>query len=170
MLSNEYAKDIKELSDKVENAELNNIVEVEEFFRAYMKLIWDYKMIGMIYNYYDDNVVIHCENGKELVGVEAFVKDTSALLAAFPDAKLIIEDVIVVGNVDDGYQLFSRRYVDGTNLGASKYGPPTGKKLGKVCLNLSMIIIKKIDNKWKIIDERCMHSARWIRKACTMDN
>ena len=170
MLSYKYSDDIKELTNIVDNAELNQTSDVEVFMKAYLKLIWDYKMVGKISDYYVNDILVYRENGDDLKGVKALIQDTFAMLAAFPDMKIIVEDVIVVPTEDEkGFEVFSRRYLTGTNSGFSKYGPPTGKKLGKVCLNLSMLTIRKVNGKWKIVDERCMHSINWIKKTLTTD-
>jgi len=171
MLSYKCSDDIKELAEIVENGEFNQTSDVEVFMKAYLKLIWDYKMVGKILDYYVDDILVYRENGDNLKGVKALVQDTFAMLAAFPDMKLIVEDVIVVPTEDEeGYEVFSRRYLTGTNTGFSKYGPPTGKKLGNVCLNLSMLTFRKVNGQWKIVDERCMHSVNWIKKTLTADS
>lgn len=168
MLSDRYSDDIKDLLKIVDTTELNQTSDVEVFMKAFLKLVWDYKMVGKILDYYVKDILVYRENGDDLKGVKALVQDTFAMLAAFPDMKIIVEDLIVVRTEDEkGYEVFSRRYLKGTNTGFSQYGPPTGKNLGNVCLNLSMLTLREVDGQWKIVNEKCMHSVNWIKKTLT---
>jgi predicted ester cyclase len=155
---------IEELSEAIEAIELKNVKEVEAFVRNYTTLIWDYKMIGKIYDYYQPDIEVIREDRILIKGVDKVVEDVTILLAAFPDMKVDIENVIVSGNQEEGYKIFRRMRYKGTNKGYSRFGPPTGKSLGNNCLALSMFYLKKIDGAWKITSEMDMRSTEWIEE------
>ncbi|MGE7609806.1 ester cyclase [Peribacillus frigoritolerans] len=167
MLTNTLADEIKEHLKKVENIVLKGKPEVVEFVRSYTALIYDYKMVGLIYDYYKENVEVLQENRLRLRGIDALVHDKQVLLAAFPNLKTKIENVIVSGDEEEGYKVFRRMRYEGTNTGYSPYGPPTGKELGNECLGLSMFYLNKVDGKWKITFEMDMKSAEWMKEVMT---
>jgi predicted ester cyclase len=155
---------IDELTQAIEAVELKNVKEVEAFVRNYAALIWDYKMIGKIYDYYQPDIEVIRENRVLIKGVEQYVEDVTKLLAAFPDMKVDVENVIVSGSPEEGFKVFRRMRYKGTNKGYSQFGPPTGKSLGNGCLGLTMFYLKKIDGAWKITSEMDMRSAEWIEE------
>lgn len=170
MLANINADKIRDLSKKIENVELNERTDVIEFVKNYTMLTYDYQMVGLIYDYYKEDVEVLKENRIRLKGLDQLVHDRQVLLAAFPNIKTKIENVIVSGNVEEGYKVFRRMKYEGTNTGYSPYGPPTGKRLGNACLGLSMFYLNKIDGKWKITYEMDMRSEEWMGKIMTKDD
>jgi predicted ester cyclase len=155
---------IDELTQAIEAVELDNVKEVEAFVRNYTTLIWDFKMIGKIYDYYLPDIEVIREDRILIQGVDQVIEDVTKLLAAFPDMRVDIENVIVSGTQEDGYKVFRRMRYKGTNKGYSQFGPPTGKSLGNNCLALSMFYLKKIDGTWKITNEMDMRSTEWIEE------
>lgn len=158
MNSDIHADRIKELTTLLKNNSMKNRDEVESFIRNFKSLVYDYKMIGLLYDFYMEEIEILRENRKMLYGLYALVKDTTELLSAFPDMSIELENIIINGNEKDGYKAFCRARYRGTNLGPSPYGLATGKSLGNSCMELSLINLKKIKGQWKIIDEMTMTS------------
>ena len=158
MLTDMHADKIKELTATLKSINMKNRDEAELFIRTFKSLVYDYKMIGLLYDYYTENICIIQENRDTLKGIDALIKDTTELLAAFPDMTVNMESIIIKGSEKEGYKAFCRTRYLGTNLGFSPYGPPTGKSLGEGCMGLAMFSMKKIDGKWKIYDEMNMIS------------
>jgi len=169
MLADINADKIKALSEAVKNIDLKDKSDVKEFVKNYTALIYDHQMIGLIYDYYQENVEILKEDRIRLKGIEAVVQDKQELLAAFPDLKVKIENIIVSGDAENGYKIFRRMRYEGTNSGYTKYGPPTGKSLGNACLGLSMFYMDKKSGQWQITHEMDMRSIEWMEKAMTND-
>lgn len=169
MLADICADKIKELLQAIKNIDLKEKSDVKQFVRDYTTLIYDYQMVGLIYDYYKEDVEVLKENRVRLKGVEAVVKDRQVLLAAFPDLKTKIENIIVSGNAQDGWKIFRRMRYKGTNNGYSEFGPPTGKKMGNNCLGLSMFYMRKLNNRWKITHEMDMRSAEWMQEIMAND-
>lgn len=167
MLTDIMADKIRDLSNKLENVELENRDDVKEFVKNYTTLIYDYQMVGLIYDYYTDDIEVLKENRIRLRGIQELVHDRQVLLAAFPDLKTKIENVIVSGDAEEGYKVFRRMRYEGTNTGHTPYGPPTGRKLGNDCLGLSMFYLNKVNGKWKITHEMDMRSAELMKDVMT---
>lgn len=68
----------------VDHCKFETPEQVTELFEAYTHLIWKYKQVGRIYDFYYDGMMIHREGNNDLIGVDQVVKDTLACLAAFP--------------------------------------------------------------------------------------
>jgi hypothetical protein len=147
-------EEAKKLNEIVDCPDFKTPSDVERFFIAYTQLIWDYKMVGTIYDYYHDDIVIHVENGKDIVGVEAVVKDTIIRMNAMPDLKIKFIDIFAEGNEENGYKFIQVTYHEGTSLGHSQFGPPTGEKLNENnFMNMCECLVKKINGKWKVVEE-----------------
>ena len=157
---------LNELIQRVENAVLETPEDVKQFYCDWMEVVWNYRVPGLLFDFYQPNIMVYREDGNNNHGVRDIVREVTELEAAFPDIKIRIGAMVCVGNKDDGFQLFARRYFNGTNLGYSKYGAPTGGKLeGDKCMSLDMMTLEKINGKWKIVKEYTMMSARTIRVA-----
>ena len=154
MLLEKRKEEVEKLRAIVDHPELKTPSDVEKFFIAYTKLIWDYKMVGRIYDYYCDDTVIHVENGKDIVGIEAIIEHTLERINAFPDMKIEFIDIFADGNERDGYKFIQITYYEGTNTGPSSFGPPTGKKVNaENMMNMCECLVKNINGTWKIVEE-----------------
>lgn len=85
-------------------------------------------MIGRIYDFYDVNVEYHKQNKVIFSSIEDVVRSVADLLAAFPNLRTNIENVIVYKVTDDFYKVSKRLHYWGNNYGPSKYGPPHRKE------------------------------------------
>lgn len=165
--TNLIADEIKRLNGLVDHAEFHSNDDVREFFANLTKLIYDYKMIGKIYDFYAENVEYHKQNKMLFNGVEDVVKDVAQFEAAFPNLSTNIENIIVYKENEDFYKVSKRLHYWGNNYGASKYGPPTGKSLADNCLSMSLIHFKRIEGQWKITFEINNDSEAWLREVQT---
>lgn len=149
----------------VTNADIDEATIVE-YFRLYTLLIYNYKWVGSIYDIYAGDVVVRREDGLMLSGAAEVRADVMQLLAAFPDLELSFTDIFTV-KTDDGFKLWRHFNLDGTNLGYSKYGPPTGRQLeGKKALGLAMSTVQYKDGKWRIQYENMSLAGAWIYSVC----
>lgn len=163
-----YYDEMKALERRIAEITITDASSVAEYFSCYTQLIYNYKWLGSIYDIYDANAFILRGNGGKLNGAAEMVKDTTELLAAFPDLKLSMADIFAVP-CDKGYKLYRRFYLDGTNLGYSRYGAPTGKSLeGKKAICQSMSTVEKIGDEWYITYEYTMYADEWMRSVCTL--
>ncbi len=154
MLPETRADEFNRLRTIVENPDFQTAADVERFFIAYTKYIWDYKMVGLIYDHYTDETVIHGENGVDIAGIGPVVFHTLERLLTMPDMKITFIGIWADKVSDDEYKFVQITHPEGTFTGPSRYGPPTGKKLGyDNIMNMCECLVKKIDGKWKIVEE-----------------
>lgn len=154
MLPSTRAEEVRELKAIVENPDFKTAEDVERFFVAYTKYIWDHKMVGLIYDHYTDQTVIHGENGVDIAGIGPVVSHTVERLYTVPDIKVNFIGIWADKVSDDEYKFIQITHPEGTFTGPSQYGPPTGKKLGyDNVMNMCECSVKKVDGTWKIVEE-----------------
>lgn len=165
--SDQLYEEMKELERRIQGMDPVDATSVAEYFKAYTLLIYNYKWLGSLYDIYDANAFILRGNGGKLNGAAEMVRDATELLAAFPDLTLSMADCFAVP-CDRGYKLYRRFYLDGTNLGCSRYGAPTGRGLeGKKAMCQIMSTLEMCGGEWKITYEYAMYADEWIREVCT---
>lgn len=90
--------------------------------------IWEEKGVGVIYDTYGNECIVHSGDGVSS-GVSGVIKNTLATLHAFPDRRLIAEDIVWSQDSADTFFSSHRILSTATNLGDSNFGPATGKKI-----------------------------------------
>jgi predicted ester cyclase len=106
----------------------NEYLDFVDYILKITHRIWEEKGIGIIYQTYHNNVVMH-SGTSSIKGVNEVVSGTLQTLHAFPDRKLVGENVIWSGNDKEGFLSSHRIASNATNLGESSFGPATGKKV-----------------------------------------
>lgn len=162
-----YADEIKRLTAEVDSAEFQTNDDVRDFIYNLTKLVYDYKMIGKIYDFYIKDVEYHKQNKVLFRDVEDVVRDVAAFEAAFPNLKTNIESIIVYKENDDFYKVSKRLHYWGNNYGIGKFGVATGKSLANNCMSMSIIHLKRISGQWKITFEINNDSELWLEEVQT---
>lgn len=156
---------VQETLDALADVQLECAADVKKFYCTWMDAVWNYQCPSMLFDFYKTDICVYRENGHDCKGIFAIVKEVAALQAAFPDMKVRVAAMVVTGDPENGFQLWARSYFNGTNLGYSQFGAPTGKKLeGDLCMNLDMLKLEKVDGKWKVVEESLMRSERILRE------
>lgn len=124
---------------------------VDYIIRATYK-IWENKGIGLIYDHYQHNVVIHTSDGMTY-GRDKVIADSLKTMAAFPDVRLYADDVIWSGNDVDGFHSSHRVTWVAHNTGYSIYGPPTGRKVIRQGIAHCYVKDNRIIEEWITRDE-----------------
>ncbi len=123
---NEFSKSTKRIQSMEGFAkEYRDIID---YIMSITHKIWEEKGIGVIYETYHNDVVMHT-GVNSIQGVNEVVSGTLQTLHAFPDRKLYGENVIWSGNDKEGFLSSHRIVSNTTNLGDSSFGPATGKKV-----------------------------------------
>ena len=96
--------------------------------------IWEDKDVEAIRDYYADTPTVSLPTPTRspsgvIYGAEPVIKATYATLKMFPDRQLLAEDVIWIGNDEEGYLSSHRILSRATHLHDGPYGKATGKKL-----------------------------------------
>lgn len=114
--------------------------------------IWEEKGVGLIYTHYQHNIPIWTTDGLTY-GREAVVEGTLKTLAAFPDVRLIGDEVIWSGDDEEGFHTSHRITWIAHNTGHSLYGPPTGKRVVRTGIANCLVKENRIVEEWIARDE-----------------
>ena len=90
--------------------------------------IWEEKGIGVIYETYHNDCVVHF-GSSTFQGLNPVISGTLQALHAFPDRRLIAENVVWSEDSDQTFYSSHRIHSTATNMGDSSFGPATGKAL-----------------------------------------
>ena len=114
--------------------------------------IWDQKNIGLIYRYYTPSTVVHTSDG-DTFGRDAVIENSIIKMAAFPDIRELIDDVVWTGNDQDGYRTSMRWTWTARNTGHSVYGPPTGRRVTVSGIANCVIRGENVVEEWVVYNE-----------------
>jgi predicted ester cyclase len=114
--------------------------------------IWEEKAIGKLYDYYTNTVQIHTSDGT-IHGRDAVLAGTIGTLAAYPDRRLIGDEVIWGGDDQVGFYSSHRITHKGTNRGWSLYGAPTGRTINYRAIADCLCRRNMVIEEWLIRDE-----------------
>jgi predicted ester cyclase len=117
--------------------------------------IWEEKEVGYNYDTYQHNCIVHGSMGTAH-GREGVVAATLEWLAAFPERRVYADDVIWSGNEDEGFHTSHLVTSVGYNLGYTRYGPPTGKKVLVRAIANCLARDNLIFEEWLLRDEICL--------------
>jgi predicted ester cyclase len=117
--------------------------------------IWEEGQIDLIHQYYGAETTVFALDGITR-GAGQMVDGTRAMLEAFPDRLLLGDDVIWSGNRADGYYSSHRITSPMTNMGASRYGPATGKKVQIMTIADCVVEEGVITREWLIRDNHAL--------------
>jgi predicted ester cyclase len=108
-------------------------VNIVDYIVRITHRIWEEKDVGYIYDTYSHDSNVWDDYGLQY-GRDRIVADTLHTTNAFPDIRLIADEVIWAGDEDAGFHTSHRTVILGTNTGYSKYGAPTGKPVRLWCI------------------------------------
>lgn len=122
--------DYEKMEHKVQNmpgfdSQYKNFVH---YIIAITHQIWEERGIGIIYETYHSDITMHL-GSYNLEGLNDVIGNTLQTLFAFPDRRLIGENVVWSHEEENGFYSSHRIVSTATNLGASGFGPATGKRV-----------------------------------------
>lgn len=128
--------------------------QYRDFVDYIMKIthqIWEEKGIGVIYDTYHNNITMHL-GSSNLVGIKDVISNTLQTLHAFPDRRLIGQNVIWSGFGREGFLSSHRVLSTATNLGDSNFGPATGRKINFRTVIDCAVTNNRIHEEWLVRD------------------
>lgn len=108
-------------------------VNIVDYIVRITHRIWEEKDIGYIYDTYSHDCTVWDDLGLQY-GRDKIVADTVHTNGAFPDIRLVADEVVWAGNENIGFHTSHRTKILGTNTGFSRFGPPTGKRIQLWCM------------------------------------
>lgn len=161
--------DIWRMEPIVTSPSLESAEDVRTFIRCLTTLIYDYKMVGLIYQLYDENVEYHKQSGIRLFSPDEIARQITDFTAAFPNLHAEIDNIIVYRESEVSWKVFRRIRFQGNNTAPTSFGPATGKSLGDRCFNLTMLYLRQVQGQWKIVFEANSDSESLLHRVQTAD-
>lgn len=90
--------------------------------------IWEDRDVEYIRRTYSDDSLVFDDYGLQ-TGAEKIVADTYHTTGAFSDIVLLADEIVWAGDDEVGFHTSHRTIIRGTNDGASRYGPATGRSV-----------------------------------------
>jgi predicted ester cyclase len=126
--------------------------DLDHYIRVITDRIWEGRRIEDIRRYYSDDCAVETPSSVS-VGVQPVIDGTRATLLAFPDRRLLAEDVIVSGDARGGYLSSHRIFSPMTHAGAGAFGPATGRPVHARTIADCVCINNRIVHEWLVRDQ-----------------
>ncbi len=129
----------------------DQFTDIVDYIVRITNQIWPERQVGRIYDTYDANCVVYSATGT-VHSVEEVVAATTATINAAPDGESHHLNVAWSGNEDDGFYTSHLGFSLSTNLGASAYGPATGRRIGRFFIADCVSQANLIHTEWLMRD------------------
>ena len=132
--------------------------DLDQYIRVITDRIWEGRRLDDIRRYYGDDCAVETPSSVS-IGIEPVIEGTRKTLMAFPDRRLLAEDVIISGDDEQGYLSSHRIFSPMTHAGPGAFGAPTGRPIHVrtvadcVCLN------NRIIHEWLVRDQAAIARA-----------
>ena len=108
-------------------------VNVVDYIVRITHRIWEEKDVGAIYDTYSHDCAVWDDFGLSM-GRDRVVEHTIGSLAAFPDMRILAEEVIWAGDARVGLHASHRSHIAGVNSGFTRFAAPTGRRIQICCI------------------------------------
>jgi predicted ester cyclase len=107
-----------------------DFTDIVDYIVRITEQIWVDRAIGRIYDYYDHACTVYTQEGV-VRSVEEVIAGTVTTLNAYPDGETHHLNVAWSGDETRGFYTSHLGLARSTNLGATFYGPATGKRIAR---------------------------------------
>ena len=121
------------------------------FIIGITKEIWEDRQISLLETCYAKDIIVRSAGGIKQ-GCAAVLDDTLGKMAAFPDLKILAEDVIWSGSETQHYLSSHRSVITGTQTGDSVYGRASGQRYTARCIADCAVTDGVFDDEWLVFD------------------
>jgi len=129
--------------------------DIVEYILRITYRIWEGNCPDLVLRYYRDDCVIHTLAGP-IVGARRVAENTRATLAAFPDRRLLGDDVVWSDEGPAGFYTSHRITSPMTHTGPGHWGPPTGRAARVRTIADCLVRENRIYEEWLMRDGLAM--------------
>ncbi len=126
--------------------------DLEHYIGVITARIWEGRRIDDIHRYYSAGCAVETP-GSVSIGVAPVIAGTLATLRAFPDRRLLAEDVIVSGDASQGLLSSHRIFSPMTHAGPGDFGAPTGRAVYARTIADCVCLNNRIVHEWLVRDQ-----------------
>ena len=129
----------------------DDFTDIVDYIVRITEQIWVERAVGRIYDTYDANCTVYTTSGV-VRSVEEVIASTTMGIHAGPDGESHHLNVAWSGDEDEGFYTSHLGFARSTNIGASPYGPATGKRLGRFFVADCVSRANLIHTEWLVRD------------------
>ncbi len=126
--------------------------DLDHYIRVITDRIWEGRRMDDIRRYYGERCAVETPSGVS-IGIQPVIDGTRATLVAFPDRRLLAEDVIVSGDDANGFLSSHRIFSPMTHAGPGVFGPPTGRAVYARTVADCVCVNNRIVHEWLVRDQ-----------------
>lgn len=138
------------------SGEFNPVVEDCEVAARYAecwRAIWQNKHPAAIKAFYHKGIAVEVPGGGSVNGYSDLDRFMISYLAAFPDASLKIEQLMVNENEGQAARVAMRFSINATHSGWGRFGMPSGAPIHIMGLTQAHLVNGRITMEWILVDE-----------------
>lgn len=126
--------------------------DLDHYIRVITDRIWEGGRIEDIRRYYSDDCAVETPSSVS-IGVAPVIDGTRATLVAFPDRRLLAEDIIISGDENGGFLSSHRILSPMTHVGPGAFGQPSRKGVLARTIADCVCINNRIVHEWLVRDQ-----------------
>lgn len=132
--------------------------DLDHYIRVITDRIWEGRRLDDIRRYYGDDCAVETPSSVS-IGIEPVIEGTRKTLVAFPDRRLLAEDVIISGDDERGYLSSHRIFSPMTHAGHGVFGAPSGKPVHVRTVADCVCLDNRIIHEWLVRDQAAIARA-----------
>ncbi|MDF5721405.1 MAG: ester cyclase [Rhizonema sp. PD37] len=125
----------------------------ENFIQRFYQEVWNWRMFGKLNEYFVPNYMGHLPTNRELYGLGDLSAYITQMIAAFPDACILVDHVCTLGNEQEGYRIAVRWTMQGTHQGPGYLGEAKGRRVNLMGISHYLVKNGKVLREWTTYDE-----------------
>lgn len=126
--------------------------DLDHYIRVITDRIWEGRRIDDIRRYYGQDCAVETPSAVS-IGIESVIDGTRATLQAFPDRRLLAEDVIISGDEERGFLSSHRIFSPMTHAGPGAFGPASGRAVYARTVADCVCLDNRIVHEWLVRDQ-----------------
>ena len=126
--------------------------DLDHYIREITARIWEGRRIEDIRRYYSDPCIVETPSSVTTL-IEDVINGTKATLVAFPDRRLLAEDIVQSGDAAGGFLSSHRIISTMTHRGDGAFGKPTGRKIHVRTIADCVCKDNRIIHEWLVRDQ-----------------
>ena len=132
--------------------------DLPHYITAITDRIWENRRIDDIHRYYSDPCVVETPSSVS-TSLEDVVRGTESTLVAFPDRRLLAEDIIWSGDDTNGFMSSHRIISTMTHRGDGAFGAPSNNRIHVRTIADCWCIENRISHEWLVRDQAAIAKA-----------
>lgn len=138
--------------------------DVDDFVRRTLHEVWNRRMLGVLRGTHAANYRCHTMGNQDLYGRGDYTAWVLALLAAFPDGQVIVDQLYWMEDGGGCYRTSLRWSLLGTHTGAGLFGAPTGARCRVWGITQHHIRDGQFAEEWTYTNELAVRKRIWLAR------